>query len=92
MHFTYRPLIWIVEVDLDHDFKFAPASFCDFIRGLCQDSVLVGIAVVEFEVDFLHIGGHVLIFIGSDVNSPLMCVAILLSFLAKVLGYVSIHD
>ena len=31
---TYGSFIGIIEVDFNDNFKFTPASLCDFIRGL----------------------------------------------------------
>ena len=49
-----------LEVDLDDDFKLSPASLRHLVWWLGHSPVSVGIAVVQLEVHFLHVGGHVL--------------------------------
>ena len=49
-----------LEVDLDDDFKLAPASLSNLVGRFCHGPVGIGITVVQLEVHLLHVGRHVL--------------------------------
>ena len=58
---VYRLVISYLEVDLDDDFKLSPASLRHLVGRLSHGPVSIGVTVVQLEVHFLHIGGHVLV-------------------------------
>lgn len=74
---------WVVKVDFDHDFKLSPARFGHFEGGLCDHAIGVGVAFVQFEVDFLHVRGHVLVLVRLYVHRPLVRVAVFFALLAE---------
>ena len=84
-----RSLCRILEVDLDDDLELAPAGLGDLVRRLGDSSVGIGVTVVKLEVNFLHIGGHVLVVVGFEVDCPLVSVTVLFSFLAEIFTDIS---
>ena len=84
-----RRLPYYLEVDLDDDFKLSPASLRHLVGWLGHCPVSIGVTVVQLEVDFLHVGRHVLILVRLEVDRPLMSMAVLLSLLAKVFTNIS---
>merc|ERR1719153_763010 len=87
-----RPLDRISQVNLDLNLKLAPSGFRHLIWWLCHCSIVVCVAVMQFEVHLLHIRRHVLISKWLHVYGPLMRMTILLPFLAKVLADIAVHD
>ena len=85
-------LNWILEIYFDDNLKFSPPGFCHFIRGFGQCAVCICIAVMELEIDLLHICRHILISERFNIDRPLMSVTIFFSFLSKIFTDVSINN
>lgn len=92
MFITHRSFVWIDEVYLDDDLELAPAGLADLVRGLHHDPVLVGVALVQLEVDLLHVRRHVLVVVGLHVDGPLVRVPVLLALLPEVPRHVPVND
>lgn len=80
-----------MKIDFDNYLKFPPTSFCQLVRWLCHNTIRIVVTFMQLEVHLLHIGRHLLVVVRLDVHGPLMCVSILLSFLTKVTGYISVN-
>jgi hypothetical protein len=88
---TYRSFHRIIKMDFDDHLELSPACLLHFIRWLRNNSVRIGITVVQFKMYFLNETRIVLIRVRLHEHSPLMCVPIFFPFLSKIFRNVAHH-
>lgn len=81
-----------MEVNFDHDFELAPASFTHFVWWFRDYPIRAFVAVVQFEVDLFNVGLHVFVQKRLDINRPRVSVPVFVSLFAKRPGYISVDD
>ena len=79
-------LVDVVKVDPYLNLKLAPARLGDFVGRLGHDSVLVGVALAQPELDLFDVGRHVFVVDRLHIHPPVMSMAVEFTLLPEVVG------
>jgi hypothetical protein len=88
----YRSFVRIDEINFNNNLELSPSGFGDFVRWFRDDPILIGVALVQFEMYLFNPIGHVFVFVRLNVNRPLMRVSVFFSFFPEISCDVSVDD